>query len=328
VLLHFLGWAGRSAHGLTARRSARSTDHNSAVSNCNWYCRILQAVLLGILLVGVQFSSAQTNSYPEQTGLPVMLANEGRSAEAALEFRRRALDADNKQDRGHILWAAAYEYWKAGNTELAEKMLDQSEDTAQEWFPPRPVLRSEIAITANRYEESDYYLECLIKSDAPADYRNYAARRLAVADLRRNNASGAGAALRSAPNPDVSGLDALEKFRHGSDKSPMLGGLLGIVPGLGYFYSGEYASGARSIILNGLFIWGMVSTADRDQWGLFGVITFGEITWYSGSIYGGVDAASRYNRRRSDECERGIMGNAGFEPDWSRLPLIELKFRF
>ena len=73
----------------------------------------------------------------------------------------------------------------------------------------------------------------------------------------------------------------------------LFGGVLGLVPGLGYAYSGEYANAVRSLILNSLFIWGMVETADDDQWGLFALVTFGEFTWYSGSIYGGIDAAHR-----------------------------------
>ena len=71
---------------------------------------------------------------------------------------------------------------------------------------------------------------------------------------------------------------------------PWVGGVLGLVPGLGYVYSGEFANGARSLILNGLFIWGMVETAEREQWAAFSVLTFFEFTWYSGSIYGGAEA--------------------------------------
>ena len=73
---------------------------------------------------------------------------------------------------------------------------------------------------------------------------------------------------------------------------------MGLIPGFGYFYSGEYASGLRAILLNGLFIYGMIDTADKDEWGAFAVISFFEFTWYGGSIYGGIDAAYRYNRQR------------------------------
>jgi len=263
----------------------------------------------------------------EAENLAVQLDGDGRSAEAALEFRRQALEAGTPSDRGPLFWASAYEYWKAGQTDLAEKMLDRSEDSLADSFSPRPLLRGEIAIAEKRYDESAYHWEGLLAAEEPADYERYAARRLAIVNLRRQNPEGALEALRSVPDA-AAGAAAIEKYRREKDKSPMLGGLLGIIPGFGYFYSGEYANGFRSIILNALFIWGMASTAEDEQWGFFSVIAFGEITWYTGSIYGGVDSAARYNRRRLEDCERDIMGQASFEPDWKELPLVQLRFKF
>jgi hypothetical protein len=104
--------------------------------------------------------------------------------------------------------------------------------------------------------------------------------------------------------------------------------VLGLVPGLGYVYSGEFANGARSLILNGLFIWGMVETAEREQWAAFSVLTFFEFTWYSGSIYGGVDAAHRYNQRRLDAAVSGVGGGRRLGPDVARVPVVVLGFEF
>ena len=83
-----------------------------------------------------------------------------------------------------------------------------------------------------------------------------------------------------------------------------------------------------SIILNRLFLYGMADTANNEQWGAFAVITFFEFTWYSGSIYGGIDAAHRYNRNRLDSAVNAINGEAGFEPDYEQLPTLVLQFRF
>jgi hypothetical protein len=287
-----------------------------------WNNEMRRALPAAILFLSAVSSFAQTQP------LAVVLSEEGRAESAAVEFRRQAMDAESDQDRGHYYWAAAYEYWKTNQTEAAEKMLDRSEDSVGGIFPPAPLLRGEIALAEKKYDESAYHWEGLIQSDASADYKNYAARRLAVVKLRQQQPDGAQVALSSAPDSSATAMEALEKYRQGKDKSPTLGGLLGIIPGLGYFYSGEYANGARSIILNALFIWGMVSTAESEEWGFFSVITFGEITWYSGSIYGGVDSAARYNRRRLEECERGMMGQASFEPDWKELPLLQLRFKF
>lgn len=268
------------------------------------------------------------SSLAQSKPLSVLLSEEGRAESAAVEFRRQALEAGSEQDRGHYFWAAAHEYWRTNETELAGKMLDRAEDARTGDFPPLPLLRGEVAITDRRYDEAGYHWEGLLRSEAPADYRAYAARRLAVVRLREQNAAGAAEALQAGPAPAPEGMSALEKYRQGKDKSPTLGGVLGIIPGLGYFYSGEYANGLRSVLLNALFIWGMASTAESEEWGFFAVITFGEITWYTGSIYGGIDSAERYNRRRLEACERGLMGPSAFEPDWKELPLIQLRFKF
>ncbi|MBU1909693.1 MAG: hypothetical protein KJ726_06585, partial [Verrucomicrobia bacterium] len=114
----------------------------------------------------------------------------------------------------------------------------------------------------------------------------------------------------------------------GRDRSPKLGGMLGFIPGVGYFYAGEWANGFRSILLNSLFLFGMVDTADEEQWGAFAVITFFEFTWYYGSIYGGIDGAHRYNRNRLETAVNGIHGASGFEPESTRLPTVSLKFQF
>jgi len=104
--------------------------------------------------------------------------------------------------------------------------------------------------------------------------------------------------------------------------------VLGLVPGLGYAYSGEYANAVRSLILNSLFIWGMVEAAEHEEWGIFAVVTFGEITWYSGSIYGGLDAAHRRNRRRLESALTDVRGAARPDADRAQVPLVVTGFEF
>lgn len=103
------------------------------------------------------------------------------------------------------------------------------------------------------------------------------------------------------------------EYIHSHDKSPRVGGFLGIVPGLGYAYSGEYGNALRCLLLNSLFIWGMVETAESEEWGAFSIITFFELTWYTGSIYGGIDSAHRYNKTRLDNALREVNKLSGSE---------------
>ncbi len=123
-------------------------------------------------------------------------------------------------------------------------------------------------------------------------------------------------------------LAALKAYERGRDKRPALGGVLGMIPGMGYAYAGEYANAFRSVILNALFIYGMVDTAQNNHWGGFAVITFFEITWYTGSIDGGIDASHRYNQRRLERTLQEIEGDSRFQPEWEQLPTILLRYAF
>ncbi len=124
----------------------------------------------------------------------------------------------------------------------------------------------------------------------------------AAAHLREGDAAAARRALEQAPGGAGPAREALDRYAAGRGKKPWVGGVLGLVPGLGYVYSGEYANAARSLILNSLFIWGMVEAAEEDLWGVFAVVTFGELTRVHRQHLRGVDAAHRHNARRLDDA--------------------------
>ena len=212
------------------------------------------------------------------------LAGQGDHAGAALEFRRLALDRGDAAERSGFFWAAGHAYWKSGDLVLADRMLDRADD--EQPLPPAGALvRSEVAYAGRAGDEAMFYLEGVLHGAGTPEEKSYAARRLAELRLRAGDIDGARAALEASPLPHADGGQGLDWYAAGRDKTPWVGGVLGIIPGLGYFYAGEYANGFRSIILNAIFIYGMVDTARDDDWGAFSVITFFEFTWYSGSIY-------------------------------------------
>jgi len=209
--------------------------------------------------------------------LAAELAAEGDHAGAAIEFRRAAGDADTAQDRGGLYWAAAFEYWKAQNPSIAERMLDRAENEAPELAAPALLLRAEAAAAGRQWNEAAFYADSVLSSDAADDVRALAARRLAAARLHQSDIAAARLALERAPREHRLGLDALDQYARGRNKRPMLGGFLGMIPGLGYFYAGEYANGLRSLLLNGLCIYGKGATAAYDQWGGFAASTLFEV---------------------------------------------------
>lgn len=79
-------------------------------------------------------------------------------------------------------------------------------------------------------------------------------------------------------------------------RSPVVAGLLSIVPGLGHFYLGQFGTGVSAMLWNGAFGWGLYETIRAQQWGLTVLLGLFEALWYTGTIFGAVAGAHRFNR--------------------------------
>ncbi|OGV66313.1 MAG: hypothetical protein A2283_01335 [Lentisphaerae bacterium RIFOXYA12_FULL_48_11] len=267
------------------------------------------------------------------------LATEGKHESAAVEYRRLATMEEQKEARSGYYWAAAHQYLRAGKPKLVEKMLDRSEDNSSAISTEVMLLRAQAAIVESKWNDAEFYLKSIIdpqtnyteistKSKTTAKIRTAASKNLAHVFIAERKYDEAEQVLIKAPLPCPEAIGAVNNYRKGHDRRPMIGGLLGLIPGLGYAYSGEYANAARSLILNGLFIYALIDTADDEQWGAFAAVSFFELTWYTGSVYGGIDAAHRFNENRKAECYKIIEKETHFSPDTGKLPLITLNFDF
>jgi hypothetical protein len=78
-------------------------------------------------------------------------------------------------------------------------------------------------------------------------------------------------------------------------RNPTLAAFLGVVPGLGYAYSGHYGTAIASLLVNGALAWGTISAFRNDNdeagWALC-VLGAG---FYMGNITGSAQSARRYN---------------------------------
>jgi hypothetical protein len=262
--------------------------------------------------------------------LALDLAVGGDHAGAATEFRRLALTAEDAAAQPGYYWAAANEYRLAGSFRQADLMLSRVEADDGAVQDAVRLLRGETESAQRRHGEAGFYFQSLARSPtASSDLRRWAARKWAAASVQTSDPANARDALAAAPDSVTPTVQAaLATYEDGRDKNPRLGGLLGLLPGLGYIYAGEYANGVRSLLLNALFIFAMVDTARDEEWGFFAVASFFEITFYSGSIYGGIDASYRYNQARRDECAEAILDNVSVTADYQTLPVVSLQFTF
>ncbi|MEI7437736.1 MAG: hypothetical protein WCL16_13105 [bacterium] len=286
--------------------------------------------LLSLLIPALAATVQAGETVGVSATLATTLAAEKDHAGAALEYRRAALEETvNAGLQATWTWFAARESQLAGQRAASEALIDRFEELDPGRVTDAQLLRAENAMVDRSWSEAAFFYRSL--AEAPGidqGLRRYAARRLAAAELRQGQTAAVSRALALSPADETAATAALDRWQSTSRKRPWLGGLLGLIPGAGYAYSGEYASAARSAILNGLFIWGMLDTAADDNWGLFAVVSFFEVTWYSGSVYGGVDAAQRYNRDRLDEAVRGVQGQAAFQSSPAAFPLLSLQFTF
>ncbi len=272
-------------------------------------------------------ASAAPAAEAGRLALAASLLETGDNARAALEYRRLAADLEpGNPSLPDLYLAAADAYCRDGSWDRLEKMLDHAEDVGAGGKAPLLLLRTRQAEGVRSWLSAADYAEELARTDLANGGLSAWAHGVAASDYLR---AGDAESARTAVAGDVVREAVVDRYGVERDKSPKLGGLLGIVPGLGYAYSGEWGNMFRSLFLNGIFGWAMFECADREQWGLFAVTTFFELTWYTGSIYGGIDAAHRYNRRRLDAAVRELRGDAApaLRPG-GRVDLFSLRLEF
>ncbi len=79
-------------------------------------------------------------------------------------------------------------------------------------------------------------------------------------------------------------------------KSPVLAGVLSVIPGAGHLYIGEPVTALGALAWNGLFSLALYESIRREQVGIAVLLGALELLWYSGTIFGAVSGAQKYNR--------------------------------
>lgn len=104
-------------------------------------------------------------------------------------------------------------------------------------------------------------------------------------------------------------------------KSPVLAGLLSIVPGAGHLYIGEPLVGLAALGWNGLFSFALYESIRRDQVGFAVLLGALEMIWYSGTIFGAVSGAQKYNRDVRLQALDGLRSRFNDRPEsWPPSP--------
>jgi hypothetical protein len=91
----------------------------------------------------------------------------------------------------------------------------------------------------------------------------------------------------------------LEKEKLIPRKKPALAGFLSIIPGAGYLYCERYRDALIALVVNGGLFYAAYEAFDNDNDALGVILSAVGLGFYSGSIYGSISSAHKYNTSKT-----------------------------
>ncbi len=306
--------------------------------------RLLCFLALSILfLFSPIASSAATTEInaDDQLGFARSYIEDGNYPRAIAEFERflHFFPKDTRVDA--VRYQIGTAFFEAGRyrdaIERFSRLAERSGAPA-EMAPDALSFRSYLMIAESyvRLDARDTAVSILTRLLAATDNPEIAEEihyRIAWIQLRGHNWQGARAELSrmegagSTAYPVKAITSALEDVNRIPQKSPVLAGLLSVLPGAGYLYCGRYQDALTSFLFNGALILSGVEAFDAGNEALGGLIGFVGLGFYSGSIYGSVSAAHKYNRSRNDGFVQRLQQSTGVDFRAS-ADGVRISFRF
>jgi tetratricopeptide (TPR) repeat protein len=213
------------------------------------------------------------------------LLEDGQQARAISVLRRLAANTDENAyfDKAWLLIAEAYL-----RTDASQQALTTLQNLALETRTPR--IRAEAYYRMGWIYLSSHAWDRAIQSFEKIEpaYQD----RYQLAQLRQG----------------------IERARATPLKNPQMAGLLAALPGAGYLYLGRYRDALIAFVLNGACMYGTYEAFNNDLNALGGILAVASLTFYSGSIYGSISGAHKYNDAAHQKAIRNL--NQQFKIDW------------
>jgi len=116
-----------------------------------------------------------------------------------------------------------------------------------------------------------------------------------------------------------------------AQKKPGLAGFLSIIPGGGYLYCERYKDALIAFLANSVLMVAAYESFDEDLDALGGIISFVELGFYAGNIFGAAAAARKYNTMKTrqfiDHLKKNtkITFSTGYR---NQAMMLSLQYRF
>jgi tetratricopeptide (TPR) repeat protein len=245
----------------------------------------------------------------EAKGFADHLFNQGEYYRAIGEYQRYLYLRPDAPDAEHVHLRSAMAYLFGGEYRLANDALARVNESITD--PRRLRLaafaRCQASFLHGTWSPASVKLKTYLQ-DFPADKEgrpltNQALLMAGWTSLRLNRledaeTSFAVLAENSAPEKGYAKLVAdVHALRTAPQtKSPWVAGLLSVVPGLGHAYLGRPDIALFALAWNSLFIYAAADNIRNGDYGTGSILSSFAFLWYSGTIYGSVSGAHKWNR--------------------------------
>jgi outer membrane protein assembly factor BamD (BamD/ComL family) len=243
---------------------------------------------------------------------------------AVTEFKRFLILFPESEKEDYVRLQMGLAYHRGGDYDGAARQFHR----LAEQFPSSTLVSQArylegLAVWKGTHrEQAQDLFEALAEADPAPPYGPRALAAAALVCLERDDPQVARKALQRFltryPDqvwvPQVQGaFDLLAGYEELPQKSEVLAGILsGILPGAGYAYAGDYATGFMSLLVNGAFIAG-TWTAFAQGLDALGVLAGGiGAPFYIGNIYGSALAARKWNQQTLRQAREPIYSALGF----------------
>lgn len=182
----------------------------------------------------------------------------------------------------------------------------------------------------NNHSGALFRLSMLTREDVDPDIKDRALYGIGWLLLEQRDHASARRALTeiSEDRRDVYQLDyllnRLDDIETLPTKSPTAAGIFAIIPGGGYLYTERYRDAWVSFLFTTAFAGAAYESFDNHLYFMGSILSFVAAGFYSGSIYGSVGAAHKYNRDTYDEFVTDLRQGM---PEPSNRPFLGLQFQ-
>jgi tetratricopeptide (TPR) repeat protein len=289
------------------------------------WCKALTLVFI-VLLPGLAWAGEKTVVLTESVQLQMAdgFLTEKEYYRAITEYLRFRLLFPDSDRVDYALLQIGKAYLQGGEPDRSTQSLRQLREkfpastlSTQSWY-----LEGLATWKGKKAKEAQELFEALAREEPESVYAPRALAAVALIRLEADDPNGAEEALalylsRYPDHPHSEQVRAARQlvveYRSLPQKSEVLAGILsGIIPGAGYAYAEEFATGFMSLGVNGVFI-GATWTAFANGLEAVGILAGGVgLPFYIGNIYGSVLAARKWNQAVKGQARVPVFAALGF----------------